>query len=736
MNLTMKKLFLSFVCWGVWGILSAMQPTTITAQSKSDCLACHSDQSLSKEVNGKQHSLFVEEKILNASPHKSLVCVACHTGFDPNNIPHKEKITEVSCLTCHQTAPIKHTFHPQLVQAIKNKQTPDVGCKVCHGTHDVVSPAVKKSKFSHENLINSCGECHSDVTEPFAESAHGKAVIAGVASAPNCITCHQHRIISESGDAHSLEFKKAQEKLCLSCHLDNPDVRSRTSPAAGFIAAYEQSVHGAALIAGNEKAANCVDCHGSHEMKRGFEPTATVNKMNVAETCGKCHAEIAKEFSESIHGTAVSKGAKDAPTCTNCHGEHTILKHTDPQSPVAQQNLSQQVCSPCHSSLALSTKYGLSTDRFKTFSDSYHGLALKGGSLEVANCASCHGSHNIKPSTDSTSMIHKANLATTCGKCHPGANERFAIGSVHVTMAKQEEPILYWIANAYIVLIIVTIGGMAFHNIIDFIKKSKRKLKIRRGLIQEGEYGHTLYLRMTLNERIQHALLFISFTVLVITGFMLRFPDAWWVQAIRRLSDDVFELRSWTHRIAGVIMVAVSLYHVFYIIFTQRGRELFRDMIPTLNDLRDLKAMLKYNLGLSQEKPRFGRFSYIEKSEYLALIWGTVVMASTGFVMWFDNTFIGLLTKLGYDIARIIHYYEAWLATLAIIVWHFYYVIFNPDVYPLNVAFWKGTLTESEMAEEHPLELEQLRRVEEKIPEIVNSDVERSEEHQPIMTEK
>ena len=100
----------------------------------------------------------------------------------------------------------------------------------------------------------------------------------------------------------------------------------------------------------------------------------------------------------------------------------------------------------------------------------------------------------------------------------------------------------------------------------------------------------------------------------------------------------------------------------------------------------------------------FDRFSYIEKAEYWALIWGTFVMAATGFIMWFDNTFIGLLTKLGYDVARTIHYYEAWLATLAIVVWHFYFVIFNPDSYPLNLAFWKGTLTEEEMAEEHPVE--------------------------------
>jgi cytochrome b subunit of formate dehydrogenase len=95
-----------------------------------------------------------------------------------------------------------------------------------------------------------------------------------------------------------------------------------------------------------------------------------------------------------------------------------------------------------------------------------------------------------------------------------------------------------------------------------------------------------------------------------------------------------------------------------------------------------------------------------------------MVMAATGVILWFDNTFLGLFTKLWWDVARTIHYYEAWLATLAIIVWHFYFIIFNPDIYPLNLAFWKGTLTEEEMEEEHPLELEEIKRNEMKFTEV------------------
>jgi cytochrome b subunit of formate dehydrogenase len=664
------------------------------------------------ERKGKEVSLFVDEAILNTSPHRKLVCVACHTGFNPDDLPHKEPITPVNCITCHTDAAIKHPFHPQMVQFLRQQSRPDVSCKGCHGTHDVVSPKTPGSKFHSTRLTESCGRCHGEVKTKFIESEHARAFAAGVKSAPTCITCHTNDIARVRPGRDSTQLKIAQEKMCLSCHLDDPEVRKRTGLSRGFIAAYEKSVHGSALLRGNAAAANCVDCHGSHEMKKSLDPTAHIHKTHIVETCGQCHGSIAAEFSESVHGVAVRQGKRGAPVCTDCHGEHNILSPTDPRSPVAPLNVSGQVCSPCHSSLRLSEKYGIRSDRFQTFSDSYHGLAIRAGSVEVANCASCHGVHDIRSSSDPASRVHKANLPATCGACHAGANERFAIGSVHVTMTAEEDPVLYWVATFYIVLIVSVVGGMFIHNVLDFIKRARRRLMIRRGYLIEEHVGHTLYLRMTLEERLQHVALLVSFIMLVITGFMLRYPDAWWVVAIRGLSSSIFDLRSLLHRIAAVVMLAASVYHLYYILFTERGKLLIRDLMPKVQDIYDAIAVFKYNLGISKYKPQFGRFSYIEKSEYWALVWGTVVMGATGFIMWFDNTFIGLLTKLGYDIARTIHFYEAWLATLAIVVWHFYYVMFNPDVYPMNLAWLTGTLTEAEMKEEHPLELEALKRQE------------------------
>ncbi len=193
------------------------------------------------------------------------------------------------------------------------------------------------------------------------------------------------------------------------------------------------SVHGQAVKHGNDDAATCTDCHGGHRNDEGIESIIArgqkERRRHVRPVPSRCGFT---QYKESIHGRAVAKGVSESATCTDCHGEHNILSPKDARSPVAAKNVSSQVCSPCHASVKLTQKYGLESDRFQSFADSYHGLAGRAGSVEVANCASCHGVHDIKPSSDSTSRISKANLARTCGTCHPGANENFTKGQVHV----------------------------------------------------------------------------------------------------------------------------------------------------------------------------------------------------------------------------------------------------------------------------------------------------------------
>jgi formate dehydrogenase gamma subunit len=211
--------------------------------------------------------------------------------------------------------------------------------------------------------------------------------------------------------------------------------------------------------------------------------------------------------------------------------------------------------------------------------------------------------------------------------------------------------------------------------------------------------------RLTANQRLQHWLLLTSFIILVVSGFALQYPDSWlgWM-----LGSNEY-LRRIIHRVAAVIMLIVGVYHLLYLALTKDGRQWVKDMLPKLKDVRDVIGNFSYYLGLKRVKPKIARFGYAEKAEYWAVIWGTFVMGLTGLMIWFKISLFSFLPRWWIDIALAIHFYEAVLATLAIIVWHFYQVIFDPDVYPVNFAFLDGRVSEELYEEEHELAFEAIK---------------------------
>ena len=492
-------------------------------QSTEECLGCHGDRSLTAERKGRQVSLFVDEKVFSGSTHADLGCEGCHEGFDPYDIPHARDLTPTPCTNCHAGEEFEQfalSVHGQAnVQGIL-----DAGCSGCHNSHAVRKLSDAPPAERHTAAVAMCSRCHTKIYQEYMASDHGRAVAAGESYAPSCIDCHGEHTVEHVASDNAMVAKRNQAEMCLSCHLDNEEVRARVGPAAGFVAGYETSVHGKAIHAGNEAAAICSDCHGSHSMMRASNPASLVNEQNIASMCGNCHVEIKRVYARSIHGEAMSRGILQSATCTSCHGEHDILSPSDAASRVSARNISHEVCSPCHESVRLAAKFGLAGDRVRSFEDSFHGLASRGGQTEVANCASCHGYHDIRPSSDPSSKVHQDNLSITCGECHPGANANFARGSVHVIPTSGDDDVLYLVSSLYIVLILVTIGGMLAHNVLDFVKKAWQHIQIRRGILPEPHHSPRVYLRLSLNERAQHGILVLSFTTLVVTGFALRFP--------------------------------------------------------------------------------------------------------------------------------------------------------------------------------------------------------------------
>jgi cytochrome b subunit of formate dehydrogenase len=607
--------------------------------SSEDCLMCHGDSSLTHEVNGKSASLFVDPAKFKDSIHGGMfTCVDCHTDLKSSS--HETTPAKVSCATCHadEQSVYDRSFH---ATAIKAGDAKAATCTDCHGSpHELLPASDPKSRVNHANIPSTCGTCHS-----------------------------QKFVMEASG------------------HSNQP-----------FLS-YQQSVHGKAVAAGSEKAAVCTDCHGSHEILAANDPKSSIFKFNVPATCAKCHSAIQAEFAQSIHGKAAAGGDWQAPVCIDCHGIHSIKAHNDPNSPVSNQNLAALTCGRCHEGVRLSQEFGFEGRRATTYLASYHGLASKLGSQVVANCASCHGVHNILPSSDPRSMVNQANLVKTCGQCHPGVTERFVSAKVHVDAplsADTGSVAVRWIRKFYLGMILCVIGGMLAHNFIIWRRKA---------ILRRRRESHVL-VRMTGNQRAQHILLFTSFFVLVLTGFALKFPDSWFSSLLGM--GETF--RRVAHRVAAVVLIGVGAYHLVYIALTREGRKLLFDFLPVPSDATDVWTTLRYYLGLGREKPQFPRFNYAEKAEYWALVWGLFVMAGTGLMLWAKVFFGNLLPRWWLDVATAIHFYEAVLATLAIVVWHFYQIFLDPDVYPMNWAWWDGKMPVEQYREEHGLDGETLRQ--------------------------
>jgi len=622
--------------------------SSLLAASKKDppkptvdeCLTCHSDATLSYEVNGKKASLHVDPQSFKDSIHGSMfTCVDCHT--DVKSPAHETTPKRITCATCHadQQAAYDRSFHGK---AAHIGNTAAATCVDCHGSpHELLPAGDPKSRVNHANIPATCGACHS---QQFVMEKNGLSV--------------------------------------------------------QMVASYQQSVHGHAVANGSEKAAVCTDCHGTHEILDAKDSKSPIFKFNVPLTCGKCHEQISKEFQQSIHGTAIAKGNWQAPVCTDCHGIHSIKAHNDPNSPVSAQNVAQATCARCHEGVRLSQEFGVQGRRATTYLASYHGLAASLGSQVVANCASCHGTHSIFPSTDPRSTIHPSNLARTCGQCHPGVTEKFTSAKVHVDAPLSADigsKAVRWIRKFYLSMIFAVIGGMLLHNFIIWRSKVIACRKEQSGFVT----------RMPLRFRWQHAALLTSFFVLVLTGFALKFPDSWFASMLS-LGE---RMRQLLHRMAAVVLIGVSIYHAFDAIFTREGRRLLFDLFPTLDDIRGAWQNLSYYLGISKRKPEFARFNYAEKAEYWALVWGMFVMAGTGIMLWAKVSVGNHLPRWWLDVATAVHFYEAILATLAIVVWHFYQVFLDPDVYPMNWAWWDGKMTVHHYREEHGLDDATLKKV-------------------------
>lgn len=604
-----------------------------------------------------------------------------------------ESITSEACSTCHAAA----AKEGGMASALQLSVHGGFDCLFCHQDKDTMPHRPAEGFRAGDQ---GCRSCHPEAAQQY--QVHGRALVEGKnRDIPDCAACHGSHGILPPGDKASAVHPANLPRTCGACH-ENLNITSKYEILFDRpVQVYEASIHGRATRGGTTVAATCSDCHSAggtaHRILAPNFPDSTVNHFNIPATCGTCHQGIEQDYREGIHGRRVANGQTDAPVCTDCHGEHGILPPSDPRSPVAPARVAEMTCARCHESEVLNEKYGLPTGRLVSFVDSYHGLKSKAGDTRVANCASCHGAHRILPSVDPSSTIHADNLRHTCGECHPGISQAVAGTPIHGVggngLHTRASDI---VARIYQIAIIVIIGLMVVHWLIDLGRHFK-ELFDRRPQIR----------RMHPNEVWQHMLLTVTFIVLVLSGFALRYDQslvARWFFGW----EGGFAVRRMAHRIAAVAFCLTVIWHTGYLC-TARGRQFIKDMWPRREDFVFFWRQIRHNLGRAEKPLSFGRFTYVEKAEYWALVWGTAVMIITGWMLWFDNWLSTLVPKGVLDVALTIHFWEAWLATLAILVWHLYSVMFSPEVYPMNPSWLTGTMPEDMYRASHPGDLDRAR---------------------------
>ncbi len=387
-------------------------PALAAGPGVKECLDCHGDTTIETTLpDGKTLSLYVDEKAYRASVHGKGTCATCH-----------------------------------------------VDAKASHGKLQRVS----------------CGRCHADAAKSYAMSTHGQGRAKGAAEAAGCSDCHGKHDILKSKDPKSRTFRLNIVAVCLRCHKDRAIEEKYQLPGQKVMEAYEQSVHGmAARKAGLLGAAVCSDCHGNHAILPGDQPKSATHRQNIPTLCGKCHSGILEQYERSVHGKGMRAGIAESPVCTDCHGEHTITKITDPSSSVNARNI-PKTCSGCHENIAIESRYALPKKRLSTYMDSFHGVAVEYGMTKAANCASCHGFHDVLPSSDPASPVNKANLPRTCGKCHPNAGPNFAKGIVHVEATPEKAMGVFAVRMFYTIFIAALVLLFVLHVVMDLLGRRRR----------------------------------------------------------------------------------------------------------------------------------------------------------------------------------------------------------------------------------------------------------------------
>lgn len=431
------------------------------------CLQCH------RQIE-TVHQKVINGKLWESQPHKIPVCIECHAPHKVRRVFYQDSYPDDMCMKCHSNKDLSKIIDGKKVSLFVNY---DQFKGSVHTVNSCVKCHTNLSQANNPVCLNSgkvdCSICHQTQNEDYNISIHGTKHYSGDTNAPYCTDCHTSHNAQSKKMIDSPTFARNVPELCGKCHREGKNIAVAIDESKkGIVNSYRESIHGKGLLqSGLMVTATCVDCHSSHRELPFKDSRSTVNKNNIATTCGNCHLGVYEQFKSSIHSPLVTKTDNRLPGCSDCHFSHEINRVDlgDFRQSIIQQ------CGQCHKDVA------------ETYFETFHGKVTKLGTTGAAKCFDCHGSHNILPSSNTHSMLSRENIIQTCQKCHPNSNRKFVGYLTHATHHDKEKyPYLFYTFWFMVILLSSTFLFFGVHTALWFPRAWKERKRLKEK-IKESE---------------------------------------------------------------------------------------------------------------------------------------------------------------------------------------------------------------------------------------------------------
>jgi len=566
---------------------------------------------------------------------------------------------------------------------------PSEMCLICHGNPGFEVEAadgtkrslyVDKDKFQHSvHGPRDCVDCHTNIT-----SAPHEPVQVQV----SCVNCHETL------------WKQAQDQ---GKTRENATLGLVDSQITKFMA----SVHAQPSKTDQSRTnATCYNCHEAHYVYPPGTETWQAWRLNLPNTCGKCHTQELAAYATSIHGVLVLQGKLPvAPTCADCHTSHEIA---DPDLPSTQLVITRN-CGSCHK------------EQLRTYLATYHGQVNTLGYAYTAKCFDCHGNHTIQLVNDPRSSVYDGNRLATCRKCHTNASAGFLTFEPHGNAQDIVHYPYLWMTAKFMTLLLASVFAFFWtHSALWFY----RSWKERRQRAEQGELYYVAPSGAATHDaaphlqrfapiwRVAHLVFLLTTMTLVLTGMAVRFPQTRWAPAVAGAFGGPRNMAIVHHTAAGIFL-AVFLGHIVWLAirFARRRRPFAwfgpDSLVVRWQDLYDILHMFRWFFGVGP-RPVFDRWTYWEKFDYWAVFWGVAIIGGSGATLYFRYQVTRVLPGWVLNVATILHGEEALLAAVFLFTVHFFNNHFRPDKFPLDTVMFTGAYTLDEFKREHALQYERL----------------------------